>query len=74
MRDIASLKEKLKKAETAKITAEAQAETLESQLKDIEADMQKENVTPDTIDGVISTLEGTIESETKRLQELIPDV
>lgn len=74
MSDIASLKEKLKKAETAKITAEAQAETLESQLKDIEADMQKENVTPDTIDGVISTLEGTIESETKRLQELIPDV
>lgn len=74
MSDIASLKEKLKKAETAKITAEAQAETLESQLKDIEADMQKENVTPDTIDGVISTLEETIESETKRLQELIPDV
>lgn len=74
MSDIASLKEKLKKAETAKITAEAQAETLESQLKDIEADMQKENVTPDTIDGVISTLEGTIESEIKRLQELIPDV
>lgn len=74
MSDIASLKEKLKKAETAKITAEAQAETLELQLKDIEADMQKENVTPDTIDGVISTLEGTIESETKRLQELIPDV
>ena len=74
MSDIASLKEKLKKAETAKITAEAQAETLELQLKDIEADMQKENVTPDTIDGVISTLEGTIESEIKRLQELIPDV
>ena len=74
MSDIASLKEKLKKAETAKITAEAQAETLESQLKDIEADMQKENVTPDTIDGVITSLEGTIESETKRLQELIPDV
>ena len=74
MSDIASLKEKLKKAETAKITAEAQAETLESQLKDIEADMQKENVTPDTIDGVISKLEETIESETKRLQELIPDV
>ena len=40
MSDIASLKEKLKKAETAKITAEAQAATLESQLKDIEADMQ----------------------------------
>lgn len=74
MSDIASLKEKLKKAETAKITAEAQAATLETQLKDIEADMQKENVTPENIDGKIKTLEETIESETKRLQELIPDV
>ncbi len=71
---IQALKDKLKRAETAKITAEANLQTAEEQLAAVTADMKELGVTPDTIEQEIKVLQEFIDSDLARLEGLIPDV
>ena len=72
--DIKTLKDRLKKAETAKIQAETQLTVAQEQLQAVESEMQKEGVTPETIDSVIMELGANIDEDVTRLKEMIPDV
>ena len=72
--DIKTLKDRLKKAETAKIQAETQLTVAQEQLKAVESEMQKEGVTPETIDSAITELGAKIDEAVTRVEEMIPDV
>lgn len=67
-------KANLKKAETAKITAETQKAAAEKQLEETTQAMAAEGVTPDTIQQVIEGLEAQVEADLAKVERLIPQV
>lgn len=71
---IQELKEKLKKAETLKITNEANQKSAEEAITKIEEEMRELGVTPETICEKIAGYEAAIAENLSSLEKLIPDV
>lgn len=68
------IKANIKKAETAKITAETQVGTCNTQIAEVEQRMAAEGVTPDTIEAEIAKLDTTINDDLVKVEKLVPQV
>lgn len=67
-------KKNLKKAETAKIQAEAEKSSSEKQLQEIAEQMAQHGVTPETIQEEINKLDATVKDNLAHVERLIPQV
>ena len=64
----------LKKAETAKIQAEAEKTSAEKQLTEIAEQMAQHGVTPETIQEEINKLDTSVKENLEHVERLIPQV
>ena len=71
---IENAKQKLKRAETVKITAETQLEAAEKQKAEIVGEMAAQGVTPENIQPEIAKLEAEIVNDLEKAEKLIPEV
>ncbi|MDZ5608614.1 hypothetical protein U2I54_16305 [Bacillus pseudomycoides] len=67
-------KANLKKAETAKIQAEAEKSSSEKQLQEIAEQMAQFGVTPETIQDEISKMDTSVKENLEHVERLIPQV
>lgn len=69
---IETAKANLRKAENAKTVAQTQHDSAEKQLAETVAEMAEAGVTPDTINGEITSLEEKVTGDLDRIERMIP--
>ncbi|MCY9198069.1 hypothetical protein MOE86_15430 [Bacillus atrophaeus] len=71
---IETAKEKLNKAERAKLQAETQKEHAQKQLEETKTKMVEAGVTPENIENEIQKLDESIKVDLEKIENLIPQV